>query len=290
MSANKLNDKTAIVVSLLGVGASLYWMFTYSGPYRYLAELQLKLFGWYVPKLTMLVIVLGFLAIAAVIKAIFRGAERPAPTMPQPQTTAPAQPATAPAANLPPYWRVAFFVVPLGLGCWMYFNAVQAGQLRQLNVADFGNGRVTSRVLYADIRGHLGESYMMKDNYYYIPMLASDGSPERAHVLIGVNKNQIKNYLHRDADGSFNVRGMVDRNLEGDMRAAFEKNKIPLAETVWVLHTGRDPVSDQKLGLGLIGFSIVVGALLGVLLANRAKKAALAQPAPAVAASLSRQS
>ena len=50
---------------------------------------------------------------------------------------------------------------------------------------------------------------------------------------------------------------MVDRNLEGDMRVAFEKNKIPLADTVWVLHTGRNPASDQKFGLGLIAFSVV---------------------------------
>ena len=278
MSANKVNDKTAIAVSVLGVGASLYWMFTYSGPYRYLAELQLKLFGWYVPKLTVLIIVLGFLAIAAGVKLVLRGAERPAPAMPQPQSPAP-QTAAVAGANFPPYWRVAFFLVPLGLGCWMYFNAAQAGQLRQLEVTDFDNGRVTWRAVYADVRGHLGESYMMKDSYYYIPMLASDGSSQPAHVLVGINKNQLKNYLHQEADGSFNVRGMAERNLEGDMRVAFEKNNIPLADTVWVLHTGRNPASDQKFGLGLIAFSIVVGALLGALLAYRVKKNATPQPA-----------
>jgi hypothetical protein len=225
-----------------------------------------------------LIIVLGFLAIAAGVKLIFRGAERPAPTMPQPQAALPQTSAVA-AVNLASYWRAALFLVPLGLGCWMYFNAAQAGQLRQLEVTDFDNGRVTSRVVYADVRGHLGESYMMKDSYYYIPMLVSEGSSQPAHVLVGVNKNQLKSYLHQDADGSFNVRGMAERNLAGDMRVAFEKNNIPLADNVWVLHTGRNPVTDQKFGLALIAFSVVVGALLGAFLAYRAKKSAAPQPA-----------
>src|SRR5690348_15419283 len=84
------NSKLAAVAVLPMVGITLYWTFTYSGPYRYLAELQVKWFGYYVPKLTAMVIILGFLAIAGVIKVVLRGAERPVPG-----------PANAPVAAVP---------------------------------------------------------------------------------------------------------------------------------------------------------------------------------------------
>jgi hypothetical protein len=75
---NPKNSKLASV-AVVGIGVTLYWTFTYSGPYRYLAELEIKWFGYYVPKLTALVIILGLLLIAGVIKLILRGAERPVP-------------------------------------------------------------------------------------------------------------------------------------------------------------------------------------------------------------------
>src|SRR5215467_15991382 len=72
-------NKLAAISMMAMVGITLYWTLTYSGPYRYLAELQVKWLGCYVPKLTAMVIILGFLAIAGVIKVVLRGAERPVP-------------------------------------------------------------------------------------------------------------------------------------------------------------------------------------------------------------------
>lgn len=274
----KLNDKMAVVVSLAGVGLALYWMFTYSGPYRFLAELQLKWFGWYVPKLTVIVIAMGFLGIAALAKVLFRGAERPAPSMPQANTgTNPGAGVAAKSSDdrnvllLSPYLRLWFLVIPLGMGAYFYFNATQAGELQQLQVQDFDGGRVKSRVIYADVRGHLSRNYMMKDDYMYIPMLDS-AAPGPAHVLIGVDKKQTKTYLQMQSDGMFVVRGMVQRDLEGDVRVAFEKDGIPLAQNCWVVHTGRDPRGDRMIGLIVIGLTAVFGVGFGGWLIHRNKR------------------
>ena len=40
------NNKVMSVVVFAMVGITLYWTFTYSGPYRYLAELQVKWLGY----------------------------------------------------------------------------------------------------------------------------------------------------------------------------------------------------------------------------------------------------
>jgi hypothetical protein len=291
VNANQPKDKLAVGVSVVGVGLALYWMFTYSGPYRYLAEWQQKWFGWYVPKLTVLVIVMGFVGIAAVVKVMFRGAEQPAPTLPQGSASTVSGIGIALRPNsgagngwlVSPYARLWFLVIPLVMGGYFYFNAAQAGELQQLSVQDFDGGQVKSRILYAEVRGRLSRKYMMKDTYMYIPMLepvvsGTPASSRPAHVLVGVDKAQTKKYLQVQADNTFVVRGMVEKGPEGDVRAAFEKNGISLAETCWVVHTGRDPKGDRKLGLILMAISGLLAAGLGSWLSQRSKKNAAAQP------------
>src|ERR1700674_5925271 len=83
MDSAKLQiGKVGSALGLASVGLTLYWTFTYSGPYRYLAELQLKWFGVYYRELTAIVVILGFLGIAMAIKLVFRGAERTVPGAP----------------------------------------------------------------------------------------------------------------------------------------------------------------------------------------------------------------
>lgn len=278
--------KTGTIFMVASVGLSLYWMITYSGPYRYLAELQLKLLGWYVPKITVMVIVLGFVGLAVAVKAVFRGAERPAPSLPPGSDAAAVETGGFVQPNsiagnawlASPYVRLWFLLIPLGLGAYFYFNASQAGELQQLQVQDFGSGQLKSRVLYADVRGHLSRKYMIKNNYMYIPMFESSAS-EPARVLVGVDKAQTKKYLHAQPDATFIVRGMVQRNLEGDVRAAFEKSAIPLAETCWVVHTGRDPKSDRQMGLILMAVSAVLAAAIGSWLSHKNNKSSVSQSA-----------
>jgi hypothetical protein len=102
------NSKVLVPVGLAILGVCFYWDFTYSGPYRYLAEWQLKWFGFYSPKLTMLLIfsglLVGLLAIASAIKLVFRGAERPiseTPSVPPAATSAAIQ---APAVQPVDQW------------------------------------------------------------------------------------------------------------------------------------------------------------------------------------------
>jgi hypothetical protein len=261
MRAEKIGVKQFLLIAPI-MGISFYWMFSYSGPYRYLAEQQIKWFGWYVPKLTLLLIVLGLFGIVALGKLILQGAERPAPVLPQPAGTAVlgnGAVATPGAASL--QWRMWYLAIPVLMGGYFYFNATQAGELRQLQAEDFGGGRVTSRVVYADVRGQLSKDYMMDDNYMYVPMRQSNEASEPVHILVGVDKARTKDYLHRQADGTFLVRGMVQKDLGGDVRTAFEKNGMALAEPCWVVRTGRDPQGDRNIALIIIGISAVVGAL-----------------------------
>ena len=272
--ATSLNKKLTTVAALGMVGVTLYWTFTYTGPYRYLAELQIKWFGSYVPKLTVLLIILGFLGIAGVIKLILRGAERPVPGLPAASLPKPVS--VAPLPQAPQMWlQYIRFIAPLvvaGFGAWAYFNGTQAGSLRELSANDFQNGGLHSRIVYADVRGHLSGTYLGQDHYLYIPMFAEKNSDAPVQLLVGVDENQTSTYLRREADGSFTVRGVADKGLAGDVKYAFEKNGIAVADPVWVVHAGREPSGDKKFGLIMIAIGIAGAALLQVLNSLRNRK------------------
>ena len=255
------NNKLAAVAVAAMVGLTLYWTFTYSGPYRYLAELQLKWLGSYVPKLTAMVIILGFLLIAGAIKVVLRGAERPVPGPANaPVAAVPASNAAVPQSWLQ-YVRYTAPLIVVGFGGWMYFNGTQAGNLQQLAAVDFESGKLQSRVVYADVRGHLSRTYLSKENYLYIPMYTEANGKLPVRLVVGVNEKDANKRLHAEPDGSVTVRGVADKGLEGDVKYAFEKNGMAMADSVWVVHVGRAPDDDRIAGTIMMAIGVVLAGL-----------------------------
>ncbi|HXY24506.1 MAG TPA: hypothetical protein VEI73_07630 [Candidatus Acidoferrum sp.] len=254
--------------------------------YRYLAEFQLKWLGFYSPKSTAMLIILGFLLIPVLVKLIFRGAERPVPGM---ENANPA-PASSPnaaggsvAQPLSQYIRYSAAVVIFGFGVWCYLNGMQAGNLLELSATDFQSGNLSSRIVFAEVKGHLSGMYIGPNHYLYIPMFGETAGNPPVQLLVGVNENQTKKYLHRDTDGSFTVRGVADKRLSGDIKYAFKKNGIAVGNPVWVVHTGREPGSNRNLGLGLMAAGIVFGAVLFGIDSYRKKRNAAGRPLQALA-------
>jgi hypothetical protein len=275
---NMLNGRKGALLAVAAAGVSLYWMFTYSGPYRYLAELQLKWFGSYVPKLTVIVVMLGALGVAALIRLVFRGAERRVPGPTTPTVSAPNAVPTAAADSLLRYVRYGILLVPFGLGGYAYYNGTHAGGLQQLGAQDFQGEKLHARIVYADVRGRLSGQYMSKGHYLYIPMTEDGKLGGPLHLLVGVDEKEMRSRLHREADGSFTVRGVADKGLEGDLKYAFEKNGIAVGEPCWVLHTGREPSSDRTFGLAIMGLGIAFAGVIFGVESYRKKKNMAAQP------------
>src|SRR6202022_2441560 len=193
-------------MALTGVGVpgvTFYWMLTYSGPYRYFAELQLKWFGFYAPKLTVLLIiaglVIGLFGLAAVITSLFRGAERPVPGIAPANVTTPAiahKATAAPVTQTMGQWllniRLATAgigaILILGIGANTYYNATQEGNLQELSVQDFESGKVQTRPVYADVRGHLSETYLKAEHYLYVPMANEKNAAAPIRLIVGVDE------------------------------------------------------------------------------------------------------
>jgi len=296
------HGKWVALVGLPIMGVTFYWMFTYSGPYRYLAELQLMWFGSYDRNLTCLLVfsglfiglLFGLLGIAVAIKLLFRGAERPVPGMP----TAPiAIPAIAPTAIPETAIQVAerwqrycrysvMYAAPLvlfGTGGYSYYNGTHEGSLQQLSAADFQSGKVQARMVYADVRGHLSGRYLSNGDYLYIPMTSEKNAAAPVQLVVGVNEHEMRKYVHRETDGTFIARGVADKGLQGYVKYAFEKSGVTVANPVWVVHAGREPSWDRKMGLSLMGSGAALAGLVFGWQSYRKRKRAAAQPLQATA-------
>src|SRR5690349_17724250 len=272
------NNRLATVAVIAMVGITLYWAFTYSGPYRYLAELQVKWLGYYVPKLTAMVIILGFLLIAAAIKVVLRGAERPVPGPANVRVAAvPVTKAAVPKTWLQ-YVRYAAPLIVVGFGGWMYLNGTQAGSLQQLTAVDFESGKLQSRIVYADVRGHLSRTYLSKENYLYIPMYTEATPNFPVRLVVGVNEKAANKQLRAEADGSVTVRGIADKGLEGDVKYAFEKNGMTVADPVWVVHAGRAPGDDRMAGTIMMGIGVALAGLFFAVDSYKKRKNAAMRP------------
>lgn len=272
------NSKVMAVAMFAAVGITLYWAFTYSGPYRYLAELQLKWVGYYVPKLTVILIILGFLLIAGAIKVVLRGAERPVPgSAIAPVVAGPVKNSAVPQ----PWLQYVGYAAPLivvGFGGWMYFNGTQAGNLQQLAALDFESGKLHSRVVFADVRGHLSGTYLSKENYLYIPMYTDSNGKSPVQLVVGVNEKDANKRLHAEVDGSITVRGIADKGLEGDVKYAFEKNGMAVADTVWVVHAGREPSDDRMAGIIMMAIGVGLAGLFFAIDSYKKRKNAAVTP------------
>jgi hypothetical protein len=181
------------------------------------------------------------------------------------------------------YFRYAFLLVPFGLGGWTYYNGTHAGSLQQLQAVDFENGKMQVGLVYADVRGHLSGSYLAKDHYLYIPMSSEAHKAAPVKLVVGVDEKRMRDYMHRETDGRFTVRGVVDRGLAGDVKYAFEKNGITVAESCWFVHAGREPSSDRTFGVVMIGVGFAFAAGIFGLESYRKKKRNAGRPLPATA-------
>jgi hypothetical protein len=290
------NGKWIGLAGLAILGITFYWMFTYTGPYRYLAELQLKWFGSYYPNVTCLLVfsglifgsLFGLLGLVVTTKFLFHGAESLVPGMP----TAPAAipDPIIPALQMVERWRRnvlygALYGIPLvvfGIGAYAFYNGTREGDLQQLTAADFQSGKLQARLVYADVRGHLSDQFIDKESYLYFAMTSEEKTASPVPLLVGVGQNDTAKYLHREADGTYTVRGVADKGLivlrqDSDVKYAFEKIGIALADPVWVVRAGRNPSDDRMVGLSVMGGAIVFGGLAFAWLNQQKRKWAAAQ-------------
>jgi hypothetical protein len=252
------------LASIVSASLALLFWATYSGPYAWLAELQLRIWGQYFTFLTYILLLLLFLLILHGGIRFF--------------TWLSGSPATVSAANRqmlalgagssePPVLRRAdskarrlaatFLVTALGaigFGAWEFAEGVRAGKLRSVNVQEFETNEAP-KATWIDVSGRLLKNSDIslteqgggrtRSTTHYFPLVSEawkNGMP--VAVFIEVADYQVSRL---DSNGPF--RGMVRwTRLPGAVRSGFINAQLVPTDSHIVLEMGRTPESKEGLG------------------------------------------
>ena len=243
---------------LLGAAVAGFGWWTYSGPFRWLAEWQLAVFGQYYDFYTFVIL---SIAIATGLDQIGRAVLR-YPTGRE-HATKPAWIQELEAQPLYFHRLLWGGVGILGVGAWMAWTSNSAernGLCRlPLDTLEAGEERASD---WVQVSGHLlwDDCWGWGDEFspeYYVPVVSSSwrrGDPVTVFALYSESEAE-------QAEDFATVQGMVC--LTGPVQAAFEEQGPAPAEGAFVVDLNRSPSSHRTfaLPLMLIGLLMTVGSL-----------------------------
>lgn len=250
------------IAVLFGAGIAGFCWWTYSGPYRWLAEWEINSFGHYYRFYTFLLLAMAISAgadqvVRVVRRSIGHGDD----------------------SSMPAWWRALeaqtpqFFqmltggVILLVLGAysaWSSSSAERAGLCRiPLSRLESGQERtsdwvqVTGTLLWEDCWG-------WKDGaaeVYYVPVVSADWRP-------GDPATAFARFTEAEAQAASDfetVQGMVEQTgMPGPIEAGFEDDGPPPADAAFVVNVNETPSSRRMLHfvVMLFGLGMAVGSLL----------------------------
>jgi len=259
-------SRPVLLLTLLGVSITFYFMFTYTGPFQWLAELQLKWAGEYEEKLTFLFTALLVMAVLGLPLLLIKklGIANPTTT----DAAGNQKPSTISA------WFSEFLVIGLvGLGFAIagvraYYIAGHAGPSTAIDVKDLETGQKPAS-LFVTVHGiaipkasvEFGES-TSRDQF--IPVISGENDPEQtgAHLFLKMRSTEsIPATGHDEADyPGF----LTPADLPGPVRVIMEKQGVLKSADYYVLELNVTPekkMADAKImfyvGAGLVAVGVV---------------------------------
>jgi hypothetical protein len=251
-----------------------YWAFTYSGLYRWIAELEIGISGSYTPFLTMALCALASLSVSLVAVALIafsRGdeADRDASSLDR-----------APPFDLDAWLRehrlllIGMIMAPMFLAVAGYFlvQGATAGALSRISATALEAGEAPAS-RYVDLEGRLASSHAAaieethqgsKSTTLYVPIVSPGWTPdEPVAAFLAIDGVSLELDAHELAGGQY--RGVLAKNdLPGLARTDLE-GRLTTASPYWVLEHGKSP--DDALMLGTVFGTI--GSLAGLLVLLR---------------------
>jgi hypothetical protein len=254
------------------VGLPFYWLYTFSGPYRWLAEWQLRKWQWYYPNGTLMWLILCLsLSVMTPLQVLAaRGFfER------RKQGVQQIHAATTWTVFFPAFsiGLLSFGSAFTGVGIYLFFQHRGAGQNSNFDVRQLEQDQSPASQLVT-LRGRLleGRSVTVVKNHIhrvtYIPIVSDHwkhGQPVTGFVSLAPAKK-----LAQDGDHVV-ATGFLERNgLPGDARSALERSGSRLSDVHYLLHHGRDPAKMATTSgeLFLLGIAILLATGLYIVAYN----------------------
>lgn len=255
-------------LSLITLGA--YWWYTYSGLYRWLAELQIQLIGAYYPTytgiFTIVLLFLPFVGLTVLVHKAF-GFE----PLDSVESAPPGQADAWLRQNSLSLGLFVMGVVFVGIGLYNLVAGWTAGKRTPVALAELEAGALppTRWVLLDGTLVHdralmQGEQHGGRDEKgrplgtYFIPVVAHGRDPAQATVFLKIHTRRLDE-LKMPLEGT-----LVPSGLPGPIRVAFEERGPRPTVPHYVLHFMLLPSENINTGwlIGGIGAGLVLLAVI----------------------------
>lgn len=249
----------------LSLAATFYFMFTYTGPFQWLAELQLHRMGSYSEKLTFLVVCLGIFGLLALVSLPFRYM---APT----GGAAPVGQLIGGIGRKLSTRRGIFILIGIALtafGARDYRRAAVAGPLTNLDVAQLEAGQPPQSswvraygYAVTDAAIEYGKSNTKADRYIPVVSRANDIHQTGVHLFI---KARHDDNVPSDPEHPGEYEGLLtSADLPGPVRTSLEQQSLLHGAQYYVLDFGLTPAKkmDRAKTVLLVGAGITAAAIL----------------------------
>lgn len=250
---------------ILAGGLTFYWMQTYTGPFEWFAELQLRWMGQYTEKLTFM---LTFLVAYGVLALLYLPVRRVL-------RSGSGGPAGAGGGRDLSGLSGSLVAGLVGLGfavagAVQYFRAQHAGELADTPVAQLEAGQAPAS-RWVRVSGYAvpDAALTMESNRkksYYVPVVSSltlDPSKSKIHLFLKYDDNRS---LPGQSEQPVTFQGMIEHNdLPGPLRVTLERQSAIDPDNYYVLEPNKTPakaMSDAKImsyiGLAIFGIGIIL--------------------------------
>ncbi len=239
---------------------TFYFAFTYSGPFQWLAELQLKLMNSYSEKVTFLLTMFALIIpVMGIAKLVQMAVKRLGPGAGG--TVASAAGATEPKpGNL--HFPVLPFIglIALGFGAFMYWRGATAGPLTAVSLKDLENGKKPASS-YLSIEGvplwKAMISFKQTSTKCYVPLVSRDWKGEAVVVYVQCDDDDVPRASAQLEMKRFKgVKAMG--GLPGPVRVGFEKSAFKPAAGYLMIESNEEPARI----MGFAKWPMIVGGAM----------------------------
>jgi hypothetical protein len=256
---------------------TVYWMFHYAGPARWVGEIQISLFGAYWDLLSLIVMNIPGLLLFGYF---------------QNKTTSPSNTLERPPSKFPELYAFILPAIILGITILIAIdtnNQAAAPDLGNVSMGNIEAGKINTSSYYAKTSGYLDKNYVSIEknnsvNGPFSPVHATPNSSSPVSLvanftstklddeLIAFSKDKFNEYIEKNSvGGQVKLQGFVDSALPGEARAWLEKKGIKVADNAKSLEVGAQKnkgKGDVYWVLG-IGLGITLGLTLLVFYQER---------------------
>jgi hypothetical protein len=251
---------------------TFYWMFHYTGPARWVGEIQISLFGAYWNLLSLILMNIPGLLLLGYFQS---------------KTASPSNSLERPPSKFP---DIYVFIVPaITLGVTILIaisthNQSSAPDLGNVSMSNIEAGKINNSSYYAKISGYLNKNYVSieKNNSVNGPffpvqatlnsstpvaLVANFTSTKFDDELIAFSEDKFNEYIEKNSvGGQVTLQGFVDSALPGEARAWLEKKGIKVADNAKTLEVGAQKAEGKEdvywvLGIGLgitLGLTLLI--------------------------------